>query len=56
MPNVTLVQIDKEALGHIIQLGQGPYVRDGNRFWHKENHEGPATCVGCACEEALKPQ
>lgn len=52
------VQIDKEALEHIITNGRGPYSRqqDGVTvlgYWHKENHQGPTTCAGCAVESAL---
>jgi hypothetical protein len=52
------VQIDKEALEHIITNGRGPCSRqqDGATvpgYWHKENHHGPETCAGCAVEVAL---
>jgi hypothetical protein len=53
------VQIDKEALEHIVNKGRGPYARQQDGvlvlgYWHKENHQGPETCAGCAVEEALK--
>ncbi len=52
------IAVDAEALIFIIQHGQGPYRRtdgEGNeaRFWHKEQHAGPDTCVGCALEAGL---
>ena len=55
-----MVPIQKDALDFLANR-PGPYSKPDSEtgevvkgFWHKPNHAGGDTCVGCAVEDALQ--
>jgi hypothetical protein len=55
-----MVPIQRDAL-EFLAGRPGPYSKPDaetgeiiNGFWHKTNHTGSDTCVGCALEEGLQ--